>query len=274
MDERGPLVDVMDDTAAGVRGGITSTPTVEVNGERFLGVPDIAEFLAAVDAAAAGASPVPLPTPRADDGRLVRRSTPDGRTAGRADAPVTVELWMDYQSADSAAIARALEPELRTRIAAGDSPRRGSRRGCARRRVGDRRDVPVRCVADQDGPVWLVHDVLAVSASGADAGIYTPANILRVSGQLGLDVRALDACIDDPGVAAAVRAETAEGNAAGISGGPTVVVRRGDTEVGRFTGAGGRRDGARGDRRGEVAVGHRRGDAPRARPLLRGRRRR
>ena len=92
------------------------------------------------------------------------------------------------------------------------------------------------CVAAQDGPAWLVHDVLSVSGSGANAGIYTPANVLRVSGQLGLDVRALDACLDDASVATAVRAETADGIAAGISGGPTVVVRTGDTEVGRFTG--------------------------------------
>ena len=51
MDERAPLVDVLEDTATGVRAGIASTPTVEVNGTRFLGVPEIAQVLAAIDEA-------------------------------------------------------------------------------------------------------------------------------------------------------------------------------------------------------------------------------
>jgi protein-disulfide isomerase len=232
--ERGPLVDVMDDTAAGVRAGIESTPTVEVNGNRFLGVPDVAEFLAAIDGAAAGASPAPLPSPPPSRDSWSTTET-DGRTAGRADAPVTVELWMDYQSPDGAAVARELGPELRTRIDAGTV--RAEIRDVAA--LGDESVVAASfrsCVADQDGPVWLVHDVLSASGQGADAGIYTPQSIIRVSGQLGLDVRALDTCLDDPSGPTAIRAETAEAIASGIAGGPTVVVRTGDTEVGRFTG--------------------------------------
>ena len=162
LDERAPLVDVLDDTSAGVRAGITSTPTVEVNGNRFLGVPDIAEVLAAIDEAAAGASPAPLPTAAPTTDAWSAHET-DGRTAGRADAPVTVELWMDYQSTDSAAVARELEPELRTRLDAGDI--RAELRDVAA--LGDESVVAatfLACVVDQDGPAWLVHDVLSVSA--------------------------------------------------------------------------------------------------------------
>ncbi len=40
MDDRSVLVEVLDDTSAGVRAGIMSTPTVDVNGTRFPGVDD------------------------------------------------------------------------------------------------------------------------------------------------------------------------------------------------------------------------------------------
>jgi len=232
---RAPLVGVLDDTAAGVRAGVVSTPTIDVNGNRFLGVSDVAKFLAAIDAAAAGASPAPLPTaaPAADPWA---GTVTNGREAGGPTAPVTVELWMDYQSKDSAAVAKTLEPELRTRVASGAI--RVVQRDLAL--LGDESVVAssmVRCVARQGGPAWFVHDILSVSAQGAGAGIYTPDNLLRLASRLGLDVKALDTCLADPTVAADTKAETAQGTALGLTAGPSVVIRVGDREVGRFSGA-------------------------------------
>jgi protein-disulfide isomerase len=234
MDEREPLVDVLDDTSAGVRAGIESTPTTDVNGNRFLGVPDMPAFLAAIDAAAAGATPAPLPSaaPPADPWTGIETS---GREAGDAAAPVTVELWMDYQATGSAVIANDLGPELRSRITAGDI--RVVQRDLAT--LGEESAVAasaVRCVASQDGPTWFTHDVLAVSARGQGAGIYTPTSILRFGARIGLDVRALSECMDDPAIASAVAAETAEGTAAGLTAGPVVIVRTASSEVARFSG--------------------------------------
>jgi protein-disulfide isomerase len=232
--DKASLVAVLDDTAAGVRAGIVSTPTIDVNGNRFLGVSDVPKFLAAIDAAAAGASPAPLPTAVPSSDPWVGTVT-NGREAGAATAPVTVELWMDYQSTDSAVLPKTLEPELRTRIASGAI--RVVQRDLAV--LGDESVVAsgmVRCVARQGGSAWFVHDILSVSAQGPDAGIYTPANLLRLGSRLGLDVKALDTCLADPTVAAEVKAETAQGTALGLSAGPSVVIRAGDREVGRFSG--------------------------------------
>ena len=235
MDDRTLLVGVLDDTAAGVRSGIASTPTIDVNGSRFLGVPDVAQFLAAVDAAAAGASPAPEPTAAASPNPWTGTAT-SGREAGPVSAPITVELWMDYQSTDSAVVARDLEPELRTRIAAGalhvvlrDLALLGGESVVA--------GTMVRCVARQDGPAMFVHDVLAVSAQGAGAGLYDVMSLLRLAARLGLDIQALDTCLADPTVAADVTAETAAGKALGLTAGPSVVIRAGDREVARFSGS-------------------------------------
>ncbi len=235
MDDRSVMVEVLDDTAAGFRVGIESTPTVDVNGNRFAGVPDVAKLTAAIDAAIAGATPAPLPTakPVTDPWSAV---TSDGREAGDPAAPVTVGLWMDYQSTDSAAVAGDLGPELRSRISGGkirlelhDLALLGDQSVTAAQTI--------RCTADQGGPVWFVHDILSVSAQGPDAGIYTVDNILRLATQLGLDIKAFDTCLGDAAVAQAVVDETAAGQAMGLSAGPSIVVSAGGKEVARFSGA-------------------------------------
>lgn len=234
MDDQSALVEVLDDTAAGVRSGIVSTPTIDVNGNRFLGVPDVTKFLATIDAAAAGASPATLPTPQPSQDPWSGTAT-TGREAGDASAPITVELWMDYQAAGSAVVASDLEPGLRTRIASGHI--RVVQRDLAT--LGDESVLAaseMRCVARQDGPAWFTNDVLASSAQGPGAGIYTPRNLLRFGSRLGLDIQALSACLDDPAVAADVATDTAAGTAAGLEAAPAVVVKRGDTELARFTG--------------------------------------
>ena len=235
MDDRSVLVGVLDDTAAGVRTGIESTPTVDVNGTRLLGVPDVAKVMAVIDAALAGATPAPLPTAKPSTNPWSGIGT-DGLEAGDPAAPVTVELWMDYQSTDSAVVAAELGPELRTRISEGKV--RLELHALAL--LGDQSVTAaqtVRCTADQGGPAWFVHDILSVSAQGADAGIYTLDNILRLATQLGLDVKAFDACLGDASMAQAVNDETTAGQAAGLTAGPSIVVSVGGKDVARFSGA-------------------------------------
>jgi protein-disulfide isomerase len=193
------------------------------------------KLLVAIDAAAAGASPAPLPT-RAPSSDPWSGTVTDGREAGGVSAPVTVELWTDYQSTDSAVVAKTLEPELRTRIASGAI--RVVQRDLSV--LGEESVVAatmVRCVARQGGPAWYVHDILSVNAQGAGSGIYTPSNLLRFASGLGLDIKALSACFDDPTVTAEVKTETAQGTSLGLTAGPSVVIHAGDREVGRFSGA-------------------------------------
>jgi protein-disulfide isomerase len=143
---------------------------------------------------------------------------------------------MDYQSTDSKAIADVLEPELRTRVENGsikvvqkDLALLGEESVTAA--------ATVRCMADQGGPAWLMHDVLAVNAQGAGSGIFTPDVMLDIAVKLGLDIKAFDACTADPATAAAVADESAQGTALGLEAGPSVRVLRGGEELERFIGA-------------------------------------
>jgi protein-disulfide isomerase len=231
--DRGMRIEVMDDTAAGHRVGVDSTPTADVNGVR-VGVPDAASLEAAITAAVAGASPGPLPT-QAPTGDPWAGLDLGSREAGSASAPLTVELWMDYQAPDSKAIAEALEPELRTR--AQDGGIKVVQKDLAT--LGEESVTAasaVRCVADQGGPAWLMHDVLAVNAQGAGSGIYTADAMLGVAVKLGLDITAFDACLVDAATTTAIADETAKGKALGLESAPAVLVLKGDEEVARFTG--------------------------------------
>ena len=235
FDDRSLFVDILDNSAEATRIAIQSTPTIDVNGTRFLGVPGPGEMETAIAAAVAGASPAPLPTevpipdPWADAGA-------SGRVAGPASASVTVDLWLDYQSPDSATITGSLATGLQGRATEGtirvflhDLALLGEESVTAA--------TFVRCVETQGGPGWLVSDVLSGPAQGPDAGIFVPDNLLRLGAQLGLDIRALDSCLGDDTLAQAVRDETASGGPLGLTAGPAVIVSAGGREVARFSGA-------------------------------------
>jgi len=235
MAERAVLVEVLAETAAGGRVGVDSTPIIDVNGTRFRGVPAVADLLAAVDAAAAGASPAPLPSvaPLPDPWADVETV---GRTAGAADAQVTVELWVDYQAAGIPAVGQSLEPALFDRVQ--DGSVRLVRYDLAL--LGEESETAaaaVRCVERIGESGWFVHDILGASGGqGTNQGLFVAENLLRFATRLRLDVEAFDACLLDPSVVEDVRSETARGVELGYETAPVVVVRAGDREVERFTG--------------------------------------
>lgn len=231
------LVAVLDETAEGERGGITSTPTVDLPGARLRGISDPAALLAAVDAAVASAatpSPAaPAPHPSGDPWAGVASS---GRSAGAAAAPVTVELWVDYQAKALPPLIADLEPGLRVRVAAGRA--RIELHDLAT--LGDESIIAasfVRCAAqDRESTVWFAHDILGSAAQGPNAGVFSSRGLLFLGAKLGYDVKALDACMADPATAAAISAETTTGTSLGLGSAPAIIVKVGGVEAARFTG--------------------------------------
>jgi protein-disulfide isomerase len=232
------LVSVLADTAAGTRAGVTSTPTLELPGKRFQGVPNAADFLAAIDAAAStGATPTPAPSAAAPAGDPWSTTPTKGLTAGSPSAPVTVELWVDDQATGMPDLVTKLEPELRKRVATGKV--KLVLRDLAT--LGDESVVAatfVRCAAQDGEPAtWFAQDIAGASAQGANAGVFDAKSLLWLGAKLGFDVPALDACMADPATASAVRSETAIGTGIGLTAAPAVVVKTGGKERARFFGS-------------------------------------
>jgi protein-disulfide isomerase len=231
------LVSVLADTSAGVNAGVRSTPTIDLPGQRFLGVSDVSQFLAAIDAAAkAGTAPTPGPTFQPSGDPWLGTVT-NGRTAGPSSAPVTVELWVDYQATGMPAVVRDLEPGLKQRVDAGkvqlvlrDLASLGGESVLAASFI--------RCAAQaNERLVWFAHDILGASAQGANSGVYTSRALLWFGAKLGWEVAPLDACLADPATASSVTAETAVGTGLGLTAAPAVIVKRGDQELARFSGS-------------------------------------
>lgn len=161
----------------------------------------------------------------------------DGRSIGRADAPVTLDVWSDYQCPACGQYARTVEPELvdkyvtpgTLRIVQHDAAFQGARTGGAYDESVEA-GAGARCAAVQQG-FWPFHDWAFANQSGENKGAFADARLRAIATSAGLDVAAWDACRATGEQQAAVRAETKQGMAQGVDATPTLFLN-GQTIVG------------------------------------------
>ncbi|MDP9484093.1 MAG: DsbA family protein [Chloroflexota bacterium] len=153
----------------------------------------------------------------------------NGRSVGRADAPVTVDVWADYQCPFCGQFARTVEPQIIT-----DLVTKGTVRLVAHdfSFLGARRDpdestdaaVAARC-ADRQGKFWDYYEMLFWNQGTTEnSGAFAPPRLLAMADLLGLDRAAFSSCLDDPAMVTAVVTETAAGRQAGVNSTPTMFI--------------------------------------------------
>jgi protein-disulfide isomerase len=156
-------------------------------------------------------SPSPSPSP----------AFVDGTALGPPEAPLRIEIWADFQCPFCRLLAHGIEPDLvrayavpgRARIVYRDFAFLGPESLAAA--------AAARC-AERQGAFWRYHDLLFASQQGENQGGFRREVLLSLAGFAGLDGAAFRTCLDDPAVAAAVTAETAEGRRLGIDSTPTL----------------------------------------------------
>jgi protein-disulfide isomerase len=79
------------------------------------------------------------------------------------------------------------------------------------------------CAADQDA-FWEYHDKLFESQSGENQGAFTKDNLKRWAGELGLDTRAFDECLDSGKYASLIDQESQAAQALGVRSTPTFLI--------------------------------------------------
>jgi protein-disulfide isomerase len=154
----------------------------------------------------------------------------DGRTLGKADAPVTLEVWSDYQCPACGQFAELVEPALirdyvtpgTLRIIDHDAAFQGARVGASYDESVEA-GAGARCAAEQD-LYWPFHDWVFANQVGENQGAYRDERLRAIATAAGLDVVAWDACRATGEQQAAVRAETQQGVTQGISATPTMYV--------------------------------------------------
>lgn len=178
----------------------------------------------ATGAIGALASPSPVPSAAPSPGPT---EPPAGNAIGRPDAPVTVEIWADYQCPfcrlEDLLFGGAVDREYVTpgivRVVYRDFAFLGQESTDAA--------VAARCAGAQDPAAQLrFHDALYTFQQGENEGRFARANLVQIAEIAGVaSPAAFTACLDDPAVAKAVADETTAGRNVGITSTPTLRLR-------------------------------------------------
>ncbi|MFH0751670.1 MAG: thioredoxin domain-containing protein [Chloroflexota bacterium] len=153
----------------------------------------------------------------------------NSRALGPADAPVTIEVWSDFQCPACGFFARTVEPDLVKEFVRagtvrvvyrdmafidGGSPDGESQQSAA----------AARCAGDQ-GKFWQYHDYLLENQKDENKGAFRRERLDAIATAVSLDTAAYRSCMDDGDAPEqATKAETAQGKAAGVVSTPTLAI--------------------------------------------------
>ncbi len=150
----------------------------------------------------------------------------DDRVIGAADAPITIEVWEDFQCPACGVFTRLTEPRLLEEYVATGKVRLVYRDMAF---LGQESiDAAVAARAAQqllggDG-FWRFHDLLFHNQDGENEGAFDRTVLADMAVSLGIDRDAFLAALDDPALIAAVQTETRDGAQAGVTSTPTLQI--------------------------------------------------
>jgi protein-disulfide isomerase len=145
------------------------------------------------------------------------------RELGSATAPLTLDVWSDYQCPFCEQFWTASEPRLvstfvttgQVRLVYHDFTFIGQESLDAA--------VAARC-ADRQGRFWPYHDVLFANQGKENSGAFSADRLATMAAMSGLDVEGWRSCLADESVSQAIAQETNQGRAAGVTGTPALFV--------------------------------------------------
>lgn len=154
----------------------------------------------------------------------------DGRSLGKTEAPVTIDIWSDFQCPACRDLSKLIEPALfesyvvpgTVRLVYHDAAFQGARAGGSYDESVEAA-AGARCAADQ-GAFWHMHNWLFANWAGENEGAFAAPRLRAIAEGAGLDLMGWDACMATGTQQDAVRAETQSGVAQGINRTPTLLV--------------------------------------------------
>jgi protein-disulfide isomerase len=165
------------------------------------------------------------PAGEAVDGPIVRTnySLADGMALGPASAPLTIEVWSDYQCPSCQRFVTTWENSIIDKYVATGQVRLVYRDFAFIGAESADAAVAARCAGNQ-GQYWPFHDYLFANQNGENRGWFSSGRLQSIAQSLGLDLDAFNGCRADPAIGQAVGAETMAGRAAGVAGTPTLAL--------------------------------------------------
>ena len=163
-----------------------------------------------------------------DPGLAYQAALMDGVSIGRADAPVTLEVWEDFQCPVCARHSLEVEP-----ILVGTYVRDGILRivhhDLAFLGSGGSDDESIRAAsgavcANRQDAYWAYAHWVYANQDGENAGGFRAERLRSIAEAAGVDVSAWDACVSDAAVRQQVAESTATGIGQGVNSTPTMYV--------------------------------------------------
>jgi protein-disulfide isomerase len=161
-------------------GGTASTSTTPL--------PSAGSSSAAAGTSGALVTPPPVVAPPS----FTPTALAEGHALGSADAPVTVEVWADYQCPYCARFSAQIEPQIiSTYVTTGKV--RFVFRDLAFLGDESRWAAVAARLAEQQGMFWPYHDYLFANQLGENVGSFDVARLEEIASKVGLDRSAFDA---------------------------------------------------------------------------------
>lgn len=148
----------------------------------------------------------------------------DGRALGAPGAPVTVDVWADFQCPACEQFTTDIEPLLRASYVKAGSVRIVFHDFAF---LGDESFAAAAAarVSEAIGPgFWQMHDLLYANQGAENSGAFRRDRLADLAVSLGMERAAFLKALDDPSTTAAVRTETAAGVQLGINSTPSLVI--------------------------------------------------
>ncbi|MET0772010.1 MAG: thioredoxin domain-containing protein [Candidatus Limnocylindrales bacterium] len=150
----------------------------------------------------------------------------DDRAVGAPDAPITIEVWEDFQCPACGMFARSTEPRLLEEYVGTGKVRLVYRDMAFLGQESIDAAVAARAAQQLLGgdAFWRYHDLLFHNQDGENEGAFDRNVLADMAVSLGIDRDAFLAALDDPALIHAVETETRAGAQAGVSSTPTLVI--------------------------------------------------
>lgn len=155
----------------------------------------------------------------------------EGRTLGQPDAPVTVQVWSDFQCPACRSLAISVEPGIiqqfvqpgTAKLVYSDAAFQGQRGSNPNWDESVAAAAGARCAADQ-GLFWQMHDWLYTNWQGENVGSFRQDRLRAIAAAVGLDMTSYDSCMAAGDKQTAVRSETLQAVNQGVGNTPTLVI--------------------------------------------------
>ena len=152
----------------------------------------------------------------------------DGTAMGSPDAPVLIEVWVDFQCPACRIFAEDIEPLVIQNYIATGVVRYVFRHypflddGVATKESDQAANASM-CAAEQ-GRFWDYHDILFANWNSENAGAFSDRRLVAYAETINLDMDSFNSCFEANKYKAQIDEDLAAGNRAGVTGTPSLFV--------------------------------------------------